>query len=92
MRVSIVTGVREGVLVVPLEAVRTTQAGKKEVMVVEENRICHREVATGATDRKYVEIVSGLTEGEQVVRSGNLSLAEGTKVKTRPFSSAGETV
>ena len=83
VRVSIITGVREGVLTLPLEAVRTTAAGKKEVMVVEENRIRCREVTVGASDKKYVEIISGLSPGEKVVRSGSRSLAEGARVKAQ---------
>jgi len=83
VRVSIITGVREGVLTLPLEAVRTTAAGKKEVMVVEENRIRCREVTVGASDKKYVEIISGLSPGEKVVRSGSRSLTEGARVKAQ---------
>lgn len=79
--VAIETLRREGVLVLPREAVRTTGDGRKEVMVVVGNRIRHRTVKTGIGDQENIEIVSGVKAGDQVVRDAGLDLPENTRVR-----------
>jgi HlyD family secretion protein len=81
VRVSIETMSRQNVLTLPRESVRTREDGQKEVMVVIDKRIHHQPVKTGISDQENVEISSGLTAEDQVVRDASLDLAEKTRVK-----------
>ncbi|TEB12350.1 efflux RND transporter periplasmic adaptor subunit [Pelotomaculum propionicicum] len=81
VRVSIETMSRQDVLTLPRESVRTREDGQKEVMLVIEKRIKHQLVKTGISDQENVEISSGLTAEDQVVRDAGLNLAEKTRVK-----------
>ena len=66
-------------LSVPLGALRGT--GRDTVFVLTaENTLEKRKVETGVDDGKYIEILSGLAEGETVITSGTANLAEGAKV------------
>ena len=67
-------------LAVPLEAL--IDSSEKEVFVVTaEHKLERRQVKAGADDDNYVEILSGLAEGEIVVVSGKEGLEEGLNVK-----------
>jgi hypothetical protein len=55
--------------------------GAQAVFVVENETAMRRTVTTGLTSRGRVEIVSGLTEGEQVVVIGNNTLRDGMTVR-----------
>jgi HlyD family secretion protein len=81
VRAAIETMSRQDILVLPRESVRTREDGQKEVMVVVNKRIQHVLVKTGISDQENVEITSGLTTDELVVRDGSLNLAEKTRVK-----------
>jgi HlyD family secretion protein len=80
VKASIETAVRDAVLVLPREAVVTTGDGRKEVLVVSDGRVRRRAVEIGMVGKTGVEIVSGLVEGEEVVRDGSLDLQENAKV------------
>lgn len=89
-RVSITSAIVENAIVVPKEAVLTSPAGTKQVMVVDSNNIAHqREIQTGITDGQNVQIVSGLKAGETVVTTGAYAMADGTKVAIVPLGGAG---
>ncbi len=63
-------------LVVPLSAL--TDNDKDTVFVVkEDNTVERREVKAGTDDGTYIEILSGLSEGEIVVTSGTEGLSDG---------------
>ncbi len=81
VRVAIETQTREGVLVLPREAVRTTGDGQREVSVVLKELVEHRPVQTGLSEQVMIEITEGLEEGDVVVRDGGLELKEKTRVK-----------
>ncbi len=67
-------------LTAPLSAMIDTK--RTEVFVVTaENTLERRQVRTGADDGRYVEIISGLREGETVVTSDAEGLEVGTKVE-----------
>lgn len=70
-------------VVVPVNAVRT---GDKEpyVLVVDGGVVRRRPVATGTRDedRGVIAITSGLKEGERVVVTAGVEMADGTKVTT----------
>ncbi|GAB6273773.1 MAG: efflux RND transporter periplasmic adaptor subunit [Peptococcaceae bacterium] len=81
VKVAIETLIRQNVLVLPREAVCTTEDGQKEVLAVINGRILRRIVRTGISDHENIEITSGLTAGKTVVRDGSLDLKEKEKVK-----------
>lgn len=55
----------DNVLTVPINAVQTTN-NKKYVMVVENGETKETEIQTGLSDDEYVQVISGLTEGQVV--------------------------
>ena len=57
-------------LIVPPEAIRTF-AGVQKIYIFENGRAVEREITTGARGTTWVEVLSGLKEGEQVVLSPN---------------------
>lgn len=83
VRVAITTLVKEGVTVLPREAVRTVSGGRKEVTAVVAGRTQRRSVQTGLYDRDNVEITAGLSLGDLVVRDGSLDLPDKTKIKIK---------
>ena len=67
-------------LTIPIESLGDT--GKNFVFVVSPNNILEkREIKIGADDGKFVEILSGLREGEMVVTSATKGLEDGVKVE-----------
>ena len=67
-RVDIVTDEKENALVVPISALKTDSSGSY-VMVASGKEQEKRYVSTGIYSDEYVEIVDGLTDGEQLVVS-----------------------
>jgi multidrug efflux pump subunit AcrA (membrane-fusion protein) len=84
-RVRLSTCMRDSALRVPGEAL-FRQAGQTLVYLLQEDRIRKRTVTVGTTDERFVEILSGLREGDRVVVTveGGASLEEGTRVAIRP--------
>jgi len=69
-------------LVVPAESLVTTPAGKKAVMVVGADSLAHtKDVSTGIEDDGRIQILSGISPGDQVITKGAYALDDGTKVK-----------
>ena len=67
------------VLTVPLSAM--TDSNRNAVFVVTaENTLERRAVKTGSDDGNFIEIVSGLAEGETVITSASAGLESGMKV------------
>lgn len=58
---------REGVLCLPRAVVRASNGNRTIVKVWDGVEVVDKEITTGLRGDTYVEIVSGLTEGEQVV-------------------------
>lgn len=81
VKVAIETLNRQDVLILPREAICTTKDDQKEVLAVVNGRVQRRTVRTGISDHENIEITSGLTAGEMVVRDGSLDLKEKEKVK-----------
>jgi len=78
----IVTGRRAGVLVVPRSALVSwdTAARTAGVFVVEGGVAKRLSVETGAAPGDVVEVVKGLSAGQQVVTRGGFNLREGDRV------------
>jgi len=83
VRVAIETARHPGVLLLPIESVRTTESGERFAMKIERNRIKSVPIRTGLADRRSVEILEGLHEGDEVVRDAGLDLDEGRRVRVQ---------
>ncbi len=75
--VEIVYEKKENVVRVPKQAI----VNSKYVFVVEEGRARKRQIEPGLEGQRYVEIVSGLREGEKVVVRGLFGLYDGAPVE-----------
>lgn len=82
-RVSIITGGKENILLIPREAVTTSPDGSRQVMVIVNDRAVVRKVSTGLFDARSVEITEGLEAGDQIVRDGGVSLKANARVKVQ---------
>ena len=108
-KVDVLTSTREDALTVPIQAVvkraldeegeevkGTAAKGLEEsdvVYVIAENEAAVRAVETGISDELYVEIIDGLTDGEEVVVGPYRTLKNlhaGDAVKTEKKEDAGE--
>ncbi len=83
---SVVLSRRSGALSVPVSAL--SDADVPSVFVVEDGKAFRRAVETGLTTEDYVEIRSGLKEGEQVVTFGLFALKDGSPVEPMAESGA----
>lgn len=76
-------------LTVPLAAM--TDSNHSSVFVINaEDKLERRKVRTGADDGNYIEIISGLSEGERVVTSAAEGLENGMKVTMTLMEEAGK--
>jgi HlyD family secretion protein len=81
--VSLLIEEKQETLLVPRAAL-TEVAGQEIVYVVNDDNIVEqRPVTTGLEEDGRVEILSGLTAGEQVVTAGHASLQDGSQVEVR---------
>jgi HlyD family secretion protein len=81
--VSLLIEEKQETLLVPRAAL-TEVAGQETVYVLNgDNTVERRAVTTGLEEDDRVEILSGLTVGEQVVIAGQASLGDGSKVEVR---------
>ena len=77
VEVTLGTEQKSDTLAVPINAVMQ-QAGRDIVYVVNsDNRAQMVEVETGLKDQQYIEIVAGLSEGQEVVTKGNTLITNG---------------
>lgn len=82
-RVSIITGGKENILLIPRESITTSPDGSKQVMVIIKNRVAIRKVSTGLFDTRSIEITDGLEAGDLIVRDGSASLKANARVKVK---------
>ena len=71
---------KNNVIAVPITAV-FSEDGTEYVFVVEGGKAYRREIETGDRTEEWVEVVSGLDEGERVVVEGVAKIKEGQKVE-----------
>jgi RND family efflux transporter MFP subunit len=81
---SLILSEKDGVLTVPIQAVQREESGASVLMVDREGRVEERPVTLGADGNDRVEILSGLSEGDQVVIGNRSELRPGEKVHPRP--------
>ena len=70
----------ENALLIPTESLVPTLAGQK-VWVYQNGEAVSREVTTGVRDERYIQVLSGLSVGDQVIRTGILQMRENLKVR-----------
>ena len=73
--VSLATSGAKGVLIISADAV-ILSGGKNYVYVAENDKAVKKEVVIGVSDGKAVEIISGLSEGEEVIVDGKDFITE----------------
>ena len=78
-KVYLVTDRRDGAVAIPIEAV-IEKLGLKKVYVQEGERAVERVVETGMDDGTFVEILSGLAEGEALVVKGQNFLEDKSRI------------
>jgi len=79
-RVEIIARERHDVPAVPVDAL-VEKEDKQYIFVIENNRAKRIEVKTGLREGLFVEIISGVTEGETVILAGNTVVADGNRVR-----------
>jgi RND family efflux transporter MFP subunit len=77
---TVVTAEHANVLTIPATAV-ITEKEKSFCVVDAGGKAGRRRIELGLTDGTWVEVVSGLEEGEAVVKANSASLAEGQPVR-----------
>ena len=81
VRVSIIAETIQNTIVVPATALLNSDEGGPKVMVIDKSSVAHeRKISVGVRQGDRVQIVSGLTAGDQVVTSGGLGLEDKAKV------------
>lgn len=81
VRVSLDLDTHPDALVVPIDAI-ANDLNNSYVFVVDDKNIAHRRPVTrGLTDGRQVELLTGVTVGEQVVTVGQFRLRDGDTVK-----------
>ncbi|MDD2970046.1 MAG: RND transporter, partial [Lachnospiraceae bacterium] len=73
----------KSVLLVPIEAVNADTEGDF-CYVVENDIIVRKPVTIGITSDEFVEIVEGLSDGDQVIKTLPVGAEEGSKVTIIP--------
>ena len=80
----------DNALVVPVSAVLLELSGSSVFVVDDKNIAKRRQVQTGLSDDRMIEITSGLKKGEKVVTVGQFRLSDGDAVKIVPEAEAGQ--
>ncbi len=80
-KVSIYGGARENVLSVPREAVIRSGKNERVIIAMGEGRYMQREVVTGIESGDWIEIKSGLKEGEVIVTSAQFLIDSEASMK-----------
>ena len=79
--VKIFAGAREGIIVIPVEALIRTGRESRVVIALGEGRFASRTVTAGIESGDWVEILSGLEPGEEVVTSGQFLIDSEASLK-----------
>ncbi len=79
VEVRIAIGAKENVVTIPRKAILYKQ-NKMYVFVMNRNQVSQREIQVGLTEEDFVEVTSGLNEGEIIVVVGVEGLKDGQRV------------
>jgi membrane fusion protein, multidrug efflux system len=80
-RLGLVLGRIDNAIMVPADALLTSPKGDKMMVLLKEGKALRRKVVTGIEDSGFIQIVSGLSEGEEVIVEGNEKLKDGAEVR-----------
>jgi membrane fusion protein (multidrug efflux system) len=69
---------------VPSSAVLTSPSGRPIAFVLDDGKTVKRNIRTGLESKGFIQILDGVTAGEQVIVAGNERLKDGMPVKVRP--------
>ncbi len=83
-RVQATIGVQENALVVPIEAVITTQNVHQLAVVGEDNKVTIKNITLGPTTREEAIVLSGVDVGEKIVVQGIQKMTDGCMVMPLP--------
>ncbi len=79
-RVNIVAGKNEDTIVLPSGAVLERE-GEAIVFIIKESKAVFTKVETGMENEEYVEVLSGIKPGDEIVMKGNYSLINNARVE-----------
>lgn len=88
-QVSVTLAVKQDALLLPEQAIWPI-GNDKTVFVVEDGKAVQKVVVLGQREPGFVEVVSGLSPGEEVVTAGQMKIFEGAAVNTIPAADVGE--
>lgn len=81
--VNVETNRRERALAIPNDALSSIKGHKASVLLVHDGKIQHRQVTLGLRGLAMSEVVSGLSDGDQVLADAESSLTEGARVRLK---------
>ena len=84
-RVSAITRIVPGALLVPQSAITELQGGSQVAVVGPDNKVSIRTVKLGEKTGPYWIVTDGLKPGERVVAEGTQKAPEGTVVNPKPY-------
>jgi multidrug efflux system membrane fusion protein len=87
LTVTLILGEQERAVLVPAEAVQTSQDGAAAFIVKDDQTVELRRLTVGRSAGRSTVIEAGISPGETVVTDGQLRLTSGMKVETRPAPS-----
>lgn len=79
--VTLYGGPKQGVLYIPREALIRTGTRQRVILALGEGRFQAREVVAGLESGEFVEVISGLAEGKEVVVSGQFLIDSEASLK-----------
>ena len=79
--VKIYGGAKSGIIVIPIEALIRTGRNERVIVALGEGRFAARSVKAGIESGEWVEIASGLKDGEDVVVSGQFLIDSEASIK-----------
>jgi RND family efflux transporter, MFP subunit len=91
VRTSIVAGTLNDALVIPKSALLSSDEGGESVFIVSPDSVAHEhKVEVGIRQGDKVQILTGVSAGDQVVTAGGLGLEDGAKVEIQKAGAVGK--
>ncbi|TVQ15680.1 MAG: efflux RND transporter periplasmic adaptor subunit [Balneolaceae bacterium] len=79
-RVSIVHSLNKNTLIIPRQAIMS-EDGRMSAYVIQDSIAVRKRLTTGFTNGNYIEVLDGVSEGEQVVTVGQASLRDTSRIE-----------
>ena len=88
-KITVITAEEEGVLLLPVEAVNIDNTGSF-CFIIENGILTKKYITTGISSLEQIQVLEGLTEGDEVVTSGymGMDIEEGMAVTVMPDMTA----